>query len=169
MQNAARTVVEENQALRALLSKRGVSTAEIEDHLASARQVSNGASAPLPAKDAFSSGLPYERRRHCAPLDANHATRPRLPDRGLRPEKGSSRGYSPTPEAVTSNAVSGTLYAGSQSNPASADETSCENAARIIASMRGHEDSQALRPELGCTETNTCMVKNMIVFQLADR
>ena len=49
-----------------------------------------------------------------------------------------------------------------------ADETSCENAARIIASMRGHEDPEEFWPALGCCDTNKCMVKNIKIFQLAD-
>jgi hypothetical protein len=49
-----------------------------------------------------------------------------------------------------------------------ADETSCEDAARIIASMRGHEDPEGVWPELGCSATRSCMVKNITIFQMVD-
>ena len=50
-----------------------------------------------------------------------------------------------------------------------ADETSCEDAARIIASMRGQDDPERVWPELGCSTTKSCMVKNMTIFQMVDR
>ena len=50
----------------------------------------------------------------------------------------------------------------------SIDETSCEDAARIIAGMRGHEDPQRVWPELGCSTTKKTMVKNITIFQMAD-
>ena len=49
-----------------------------------------------------------------------------------------------------------------------ADETSCEDAARIIARMRGHEDPEEVWPELGCSFSRKCMVKNMAIFQMVD-
>jgi hypothetical protein len=49
-----------------------------------------------------------------------------------------------------------------------ADETSCEDAARIIASMRGQDDPERVWPELGCSTTRSCMVKNMTIFQMVD-
>lgn len=49
-----------------------------------------------------------------------------------------------------------------------ADETSCEDAARIIASMRGHEDPEGVWPELGCSSTRNCTVRNMTIFQIVD-
>lgn len=49
-----------------------------------------------------------------------------------------------------------------------ADETSCEDAARIIASMRGQDDPERVWPELGCSATRSCMVKNITIFQMVD-
>jgi hypothetical protein len=49
-----------------------------------------------------------------------------------------------------------------------ADETACEDAARIIASMRGQDDPEQVWPELGCSTTKSCMVKNMTIFQMVD-
>ena len=48
------------------------------------------------------------------------------------------------------------------------DETSCEDAARIIASMRGHRDPEGVWPELGCSARESCMVKNITIFQMID-
>jgi hypothetical protein len=48
------------------------------------------------------------------------------------------------------------------------DETSCEAAANIIASMRGG-DAETVLAEIGCSPGNTCSVKNMTIFDLLDR
>jgi hypothetical protein len=48
------------------------------------------------------------------------------------------------------------------------DVTPCEEAAQIIASMRGHEDAEAVWSELGCSSEARCTVKNMTIFQLGD-
>lgn len=55
-----------------------------------------------------------------------------------------------------------------EGNVRGADETSCEDAARIIASMRGQEDPEGVWPELGCSATRSCMVKNITIFQMVD-
>lgn len=48
------------------------------------------------------------------------------------------------------------------------DEMPCEEAARIIATMRGVDESQQdIWPELGCEQGQTCRVKNTTVFSLA--
>jgi hypothetical protein len=49
-----------------------------------------------------------------------------------------------------------------------ADVTPCEEAAHIIASMRGHEDADSIWSELGCPPNQRCLVKNMTIFQLGD-
>ncbi|TLD21637.1 bZIP transcription factor-like protein [Venturia nashicola] len=48
-------------------------------------------------------------------------------------------------------------------------ETSCEDAASIIAGMRGHADREQVREELGCGGRRNCAVKNMTLFQLMDQ
>lgn len=55
----------------------------------------------------------------------------------------------------------------SKKSKESADETDCENAARIIATMRGHGDHESIRPELGCSVEKNCMVKNDRIMQMA--
>ena len=49
------------------------------------------------------------------------------------------------------------------------DESTCEAAANIIASMRGHGDTEKVLAELGCTSNRSCAVKNMTIFELTDR
>jgi hypothetical protein len=48
-------------------------------------------------------------------------------------------------------------------------ETSCEDAANIIASMRGHADKEQVRDELGCSGREQCQVKNTTLFHVMDR
>ncbi|PGH05875.1 hypothetical protein GX51_02654 [Blastomyces parvus] len=50
------------------------------------------------------------------------------------------------------------------------DSTSCEVAASIIASMRGHGDADSVRAELGCHPGGApCQVGNMEIFSVLDR
>ncbi len=49
------------------------------------------------------------------------------------------------------------------------DEISCVAAAEIIAGMRGHDDPEQVWPELGCSSSRKCMVKNMAIFQIMDQ
>ncbi|GLA79105.1 hypothetical protein AtubIFM55763_001773 [Aspergillus tubingensis] len=44
--------------------------------------------------------------------------------------------------------------------------TPCETAAGIISSMRSYPNMQDVRSELGCQSSDSCMVKNMDIFQL---
>lgn len=48
------------------------------------------------------------------------------------------------------------------------DESTCEAAASIIASMRGHGDTETVMAELGCSSHRSCTVKNMTIFELLD-
>lgn len=77
-----------------------------------------------------------------------------------------ARGELTSPLSSSNNSATRTL------DKESADETDCENAARIIATMRGHGDHESLWSELGCAELGCsaekkCMVKNDRIFQMA--
>lgn len=48
------------------------------------------------------------------------------------------------------------------------DESTCEAAANIIASMRGHGDTETVMAELGCSSNRSCTVKNMTIFELLE-
>lgn len=49
-----------------------------------------------------------------------------------------------------------------------AGETPCEEAARIIASLRGQNTQSDVWSELGCGTSQSCRVKNLSVFELMD-
>lgn len=53
--------------------------------------------------------------------------------------------------------------------PTGSDATSCETAAWIIANLRGLDDAEDVRAELGCPSTADCTVKNLAVFHAMDR
>lgn len=48
------------------------------------------------------------------------------------------------------------------------DATSCETAARIIASLRGHDNAEEVRAELGCSSNEDCTVGNVTIFDAMD-
>ncbi|KAH6646033.1 hypothetical protein BKA67DRAFT_541024 [Truncatella angustata] len=48
----------------------------------------------------------------------------------------------------------------------SSQVTSCEAAASIIMNLRGHGDVTEARQTLGCTDSNSCSVKNTDLFQI---
>ena len=49
------------------------------------------------------------------------------------------------------------------------DATFCETAAMIIASLRGHDDAEEVRAELGCCSGAECKIENMAIFHAMDR
>lgn len=53
--------------------------------------------------------------------------------------------------------------------PGAHDEISCVAAAEIIAGMRGYDNPEEVWPELGCSSSKKCMVKNMAIFQIMDQ
>ncbi|KAL8948587.1 MAG: hypothetical protein Q9222_005238 [Ikaeria aurantiellina] len=59
---------------------------------------------------------------------------------------------------------------GPQIQAASMDDTTdCETAARIIANMRGCDDTEGVRAELGCASNAHCTVKNTTVFNAMNK
>lgn len=52
---------------------------------------------------------------------------------------------------------------------AQAGETSCEEAASIIVSLRGNDVHEEVWSELGCTAKQSCRVKTTSVFELLDK
>jgi hypothetical protein len=91
-----------------------------------------------------------------------------LPDQ-TQPSKMGSEPLHSAPSFEVHQGLSKRCHACEQEAPSKgADETSCEDAARIIASMRGQDDPERVWPELGCSTTKSCMVKNMTIFQMVD-
>jgi hypothetical protein len=71
------------------------------------------------------------------------------------------------PQAPTSFEYPTTDSQGPESCPR--DEISCLAAAEIIAGMRGHHNLEEVWPELGCSSSPMCTVKNMAIFQIMDQ
>jgi len=55
-----------------------------------------------------------------------------------------------------------------ENGPSAGPDRSCEEAAQIIASLRGHDQSTDVLNELGCS-TSSCRVANLSIFQLMDQ
>ena len=73
-------------------------------------------------------------------------------------------------EPCASAGINGPLIAQKPTSPnLMDDESTCEAAANIIASMRGHGDTEKVLAELGCTSNQSCAVKNITIFELIDR
>ncbi|KAI5862481.1 hypothetical protein GGS23DRAFT_77812 [Durotheca rogersii] len=155
MQAAARAVLAENQRLRALLRRRGVSQPEIDAYLAAPDGPGEGhavvpssnptpqapaASAPALALAPCRNSSGQERE---STLCANTCTSPLAADPQVEP---------PPPSA----------------GPRDTLELSCDEAAEIIATFRGHADPEAARAALGCSGPAACRVDNLRIFQLMD-
>lgn len=73
------------------------------------------------------------------------------------------------PEAAETTVGHVTCDAGEDHDQKTGSTMSCENAASIIAGMRGHsEDEEVVRMELGCASNRTCKVKNVRVLQVME-
>lgn len=168
LQQAARRVAWENERLRGLMASKGVARQEIEDYLehcrrgsASPDSVPNGRYTPLVS----SVGSPSKSSCHQEhPLKPNvHRDVEGMPIE-TDPRSGDTSPSAET-ESVTIQRVSHSHSTIDGADPPKApDETSCEVAANIIASMRWHGDKEEARVELGCDGPRECTVKNTTVF-----
>jgi len=80
---------------------------------------------------------------------------------------GSHNPHDPRPKPTSGPRDSQTR---AQCSHAGKDNTKpCEEAAGIIANMRGHNNTEAARAELGCVSGSSCVVKNITIFQALDR
>ena len=189
IQQAGRKVAKENALLRSLLVLRGVTADEIETFLKShaefpARQMPCSASAisrPLAPQVAPSidSGV----SRPVPPARSNtYLTREYIDDGSLSfidppvkvhadnsgqdwatEQPSTIRVSADMPESVS------TLHQFNGEHREKGNFTSCESAARIIASLRGNSDTHDLRSELGCGTEANCMVKNLSLFEMLDK
>jgi hypothetical protein len=83
---------------------------------------------------------------------------------GCRENLAGAENSTPPLSRHTAGTCCGATDATKQTSP---DETDCETAARIIASMRGQENPESLWPELGCSTERRSMVKHLQIFQMA--
>ncbi|EGP82396.1 uncharacterized protein MYCGRDRAFT_51617 [Zymoseptoria tritici IPO323] len=135
VQRAARTVARENRLLRELLHSKGISEAEINQHV-------NYMIRPAAMKEEHVSTLCLASLEHIK-VDAQ--------DQSYYPSRNTSPIASPFPTSGRSNN----------------DEMDCEEAARVITSLRGKVDPEALWPQLGCSTARRTRVKNSVLMTLA--
>ncbi|TPX12268.1 uncharacterized protein E0L32_006915 [Thyridium curvatum] len=174
MQRAARSVALENRCLRAMLARRGVSSAEIDAFLRAGAPPPpppspppDRAYVPSPPRPAY----PYPRAaaQHPAPVAAP-ATRARQqqqpPPRdrpvGAREAPPSSRAPRLRPRPQDPRP--------SRASPSELEETPCDAAAEIISGIYGRGQAHAAEAlvSLGCTQAPDCRVKISSLYQLLD-
>lgn len=171
IQRAARAVALENQHLRRLLARHGVSAAEVERFLQACGNDGDGddSSPPSKAPAALSSEIMHsssaantQRNQEagtCASLSSRDGnTGGRLPAPPLTSEPGR--------HASTAVPISSIQALTSKTTTL---ETHCDDAAGIIAQLRGDGDSARARALLGCSGSTDCVVRNTVLFQLMDQ
>ncbi|KAM5465003.1 hypothetical protein MauCBS54593_006636 [Microsporum audouinii] len=176
VQAAARKVARQNAMLRSLLNSFGMTDAKIDEYLSCAAENSNPA--PVPRKRPMAAAV--ERRPTATPIRAEPP--PPVCCRGNQDRQKCTTSADEAHFPVQQQACSGTQpqpeATDRSSNPASTttvdrqwsdDMTPCEEAARIIASMRGDYDEETVRAELGCAPNEACLISNMNIFQALDR
>ena len=179
LQQAARRVAWENERLRSLMASRGITGQEIEQYLEHCRR---GVMSPTsiqmekhPPIDGMV-GSPST-ALHSSPIHSSSKSNTQqevrlmgaesmLEDRSPSAEANYSTGFVPSPvQSVFHLDASSTDDVNPRIAP---DETSCEVAANIIASMRWQGDKEEVRVELGCDGQRQCTVRNTTVFQIMD-
>lgn len=186
IQQAGRKVTKENALLRSLLVLRGVTREEIaaflKSHTESTPQtIPTPAPASQPVSPSIELSLPLGVSEE--PPDGKFDTLPMA--QSIDGQKVAFHGppiearpYAFRHEPVTNqtatesagnmNANMPTVQQSNGSHHERGHFTSCENAARIIASLRGYTDNHDLRTELGCGAESNCMVKNVNLFEMLD-
>ncbi|KAF4550718.1 Hypothetical protein D9617_16g015070 [Elsinoe fawcettii] len=193
VQNAARHVVRENQALRKLLAQHDVKPTEIDAFLQADLGTPNSAAcasfAPRPSSSQKQSTVTSKPQQASpAPLSTK-ASLP-LDNSGKMHSAGAIAPEAQEGDCTQSSDVVPNHAPSSypQSRPESAgesanlahdertdamrsavynDQISCEEAAHVIASMRGAANAEDILPELGCSGSQKCMVKSSVVFELS--
>jgi len=192
VQQAARKVAEENHLLRELLASKGVRQQEVNEFLRISRKRSiNDAvysvKCQLPAQ-LVSGPSPTEHLSSVAgpePSSISKRTWNSAPGTGPPRPCNRTGDTSPSSSALP-NQSRGTYNdqhelllrstAGSGvdcSTPRSVPEhtgldTSCEEAATVLAFMRGHGDQERARNELGCEALSSCRIQNTSLLDIMD-
>ena len=181
IQRAARAVALENERLRRLLARHGVSAAEVETFLRACGDEDNcpSSSSAVPARPAAS--LPSQRALSAASCSSAGPPEPsshsigRIPDGSALDLQPRSAVGTPIQPPSCSKPLSLEVTPGPD-RPASAPapstttmlETHCDDAAGIIAQLCGDGDSARARAVLGCAGSTDCAVRNTVLFQLMD-
>lgn len=193
MQQAARAVAKENERLRALLARMGISDAAVDEALRIGGPIDDQPAQHrrTSREDAVSKESPVLRQtrflntRHLSSVTALlNEGQPTTPVCSLHQEPPSAASssnderLSVMPDKDSTESSSADLLSPSEStvsHPVDADlghnsgmEMSCDVAATILASVQGHEDTSRARVVLGCVGPTACVVNNLKVFDLLD-
>jgi hypothetical protein len=186
MQNAARAVAVKNERLLALLQLHGVQRDEIEAFVGTT-DVTGDTSVPAGLTmdyDTSNDQKPQQMNTFTSPLSRHGAwPEPRMmttyqyrdgppvdihvganlsPDTKFLPSGSADKIRNPSSHRVLD--VAGTNDP--SPHESTREVTSCEDAASILASLRGHGDVYEARAALGCAPWSSCSVKNTRLFQL---
>nr|OQO26832.1 hypothetical protein B0A51_06493 [Rachicladosporium sp. CCFEE 5018] len=191
VQQAARTVVEENRALRQLLASKGIANAEIDGWVrggAHAMEPSHErvaiprydpslqaqpVSAPTPPILMDTRSLSrYSHSPHDSAMSAQSAP---YSNPNIQPDLDAHSYVPPAPTEYTdpmadryrSGGCGTSNGAGEETRKRNCDEMDCEEAARIITTLRGEEDPESVWPSLGCSSAKRTTVKNSVLMSLA--
>ena len=176
VQMAGRRVAAENAALRSLLRHRGVTDEEVreymETHTSNPGQFTvSSATAPKTRISKAMGTRNYHEKNDSSPRTDIGGFNP-LPSELAGNTKGEklngqlSRVESSVPVDPLTHISSNVEQSNGRRD--TGDSTSCEVAAGIIMSMRGHADMRDVRSELGCGSSSSCMVRNMHIFEILD-
>jgi hypothetical protein len=192
VQQAARKVAEENHLLRELLARKGVCQQEVNEFLRISHKRSIGdavysVKCQLPDQLVGGPG-PTEHLSTVAspePSSIPPSTWSSAPDTGS-PRPCNRTGDTSPSSSDLPNQSRGTyndqheqllrITAGSGSDCATQRsvpeymgfDTSCEEAATVLAFMRGHGDQERARNELGCEALSSCRIQNTNLLDIMD-
>ncbi|KAK6435375.1 hypothetical protein LTR95_008439 [Oleoguttula sp. CCFEE 5521] len=190
VQQAARTVVEENRALRLLLAAKGVPNSEVDEWVRGCARGGERSyeSAAIPRYEPaiqpqlapapilqMQDTMPPTRYSH-SPHDSGMSTQSAVFDnRNIQPDLDAHVYVSPEasehhdtmPERYRSGGCGSSSAAVDETRKRNCDEMDCEEAARIITTLRGEEDPEAMWPQLGCSSAKRTTVKNSVLMSLA--
>ena len=179
MQQAARTVATENSRLRLLLRRHGVTDDEVDHFLQSFSDEH-----PPEGADRVNGVKNHPSGNHIhLPQGTDYLSSDKLAmlaDASMQPDccggitqctmtsDGLGAGSSAQEFAPSGiNTLGGPYRAGSD-DMTSAMTMSCTDAAKIVAQMQGHGDSDMAKAALGCGSQGECVVKNTALFQILE-
>jgi len=176
VQQAARKVAEENRLLRELLARKGVCQQEVDEFLRISLKLSVGdavSSVKCQLPDQIVGGPgPTE---HLSTVAGPKPSRPCNRTDDTSPPssdlpKQSQGTHNDQHELVLRSTVdSGAECATPRCVPDYTGlDTSCEEAATVLAFMRGHGDQERARNELGCEALSSCRIKNTNFLDIMD-
>lgn len=187
IQAAGRKVAAENVLLRSLLRHHGIREKEIQEYLEShatnpippTSSSAVNSHPPATNSDNLKSHDTFQLNTICR--ESNREPNHLLRDIGaIRVESSPSDSiahscssplhpYASTAERSATGDVPNSI--GMQVNRArdTAHSTSCETAANLIITIRGHADIRDVRSELGCHSESNCTVRNMDIFDILDK